>query len=52
MPVHQFTRVLSAFPTALLAVYAYIRTFKSSAPDVKNIPALTAIIEAAKQEKK
>ena len=33
-------------------IYAYIRTFKSSAPEVKNIPALTAIIEASKQEKK
>jgi mono/diheme cytochrome c family protein len=33
-------------------IYAYIRTFKSSAADVKDIPALTAIIEAAKQEKK
>ncbi len=33
-------------------IYAYIRTFKSSAADVKDIPALTAIIEGAKQEKK
>jgi mono/diheme cytochrome c family protein len=33
-------------------IYAYIRTFKSTAPEVKNIPALTAIIEASKQEKK
>jgi len=33
-------------------IYAYIRTFKSTASDVKNIPALTAIIEASKQEKK
>jgi hypothetical protein len=30
-------------------IYAYIRTFKSTSPDVKNIPALTAIIEASKQ---
>ena len=33
-------------------IYAYIRTFKSSAPELKDIPALNAIIEAAKQEKK
>jgi len=33
-------------------IYAYIRTFKSSAPDLKDIPALTAIVEASKQEKK
>jgi mono/diheme cytochrome c family protein len=33
-------------------VYAYIRTFKSTAPDLKDIPALSAIIEAAKQERK
>ena len=26
-------------------IYAYIRTFKSSAPDLKDIPALSAIIE-------
>jgi len=32
-------------------IYAYIRTFKSSAPDVKDIPALSAIVNAAKQEK-
>ncbi|MBV9746852.1 MAG: cytochrome c [Acidobacteriia bacterium] len=32
-------------------IYAYIRTFKSSAPDVKGIPVLTGIVEAAKQEK-
>jgi mono/diheme cytochrome c family protein len=33
-------------------IYAYIRTFKSSAPELKDIPTLSAIIEAAKQEKK
>ena len=33
-------------------IYAYIRTFKSSAPDVKDIPTLNAIVEAAKQDKK
>jgi len=33
-------------------IYAYIRTFKSSAPDLKDIPALNAIIETSKQEKK
>ena len=33
-------------------IYAYIRTFKSSAPELKDIPTLTAIIEASKQEKK
>ena len=33
-------------------IYAYIRTFKSSAAEVKNIPAMTAIIESAKQDKK
>jgi len=33
-------------------IYAYIRTFKSSAPDLKDISALNAIVEAAKQEKK
>jgi mono/diheme cytochrome c family protein len=32
-------------------IYAYIRTFKSTAPDLKNIPTLNAIVEAAKQEK-
>ena len=32
-------------------VYAYIRTFKSTAPEVKDIPTLNAIVEAAKQEK-
>jgi len=32
-------------------IYAYIRTFKSSAPEVKDIPTLNAIVEAAKQEK-
>ena len=33
-------------------IYAYIRTFKSSAPELKDIPALNTIIEASKQEKK
>lgn len=32
-------------------IYAYIRTFKSSAPDVKDIPTLNAIVDGAKQEK-
>ena len=30
-------------------IYAYIRTFKSNAPPLKDIPALKAIIEAAKK---
>jgi mono/diheme cytochrome c family protein len=34
-------------------IYAYIRTFKSSAPaDLKDAPALSAIIDSAKQDKK
>jgi mono/diheme cytochrome c family protein len=33
-------------------IYAYIRTFKSSAPDLKDIPTLNAIVEAAKGEKR
>jgi mono/diheme cytochrome c family protein len=33
-------------------VYAYIRTFKSTAPELKDIPTLNAIIDSAKQEKK
>ena len=34
-------------------IYAYIRTFKSSAPaEAKDAPALNAILDAAKQEKK
>jgi len=28
-------------------IYAYIRTFKSTAPELKDIPTLNAIIEAA-----
>jgi mono/diheme cytochrome c family protein len=32
-------------------IYAYIRTFKSSAPPLKDIPTLNAIVDAAKQEK-
>jgi mono/diheme cytochrome c family protein len=33
-------------------IYAYIRTFKSSAPDLKDIPTLNAIVDASKQDKK
>lgn len=34
-------------------IYAYIRTFKSSAPpDLKDAPALNAIVDAAKADKK
>jgi len=33
-------------------VYAYIRTFKSTAPELKDIPTLNAIVDASKQEKK
>jgi mono/diheme cytochrome c family protein len=33
-------------------IYAYIRTFKSSAPPAKDIPTLNAIVEAAKRDKK
>ncbi|HEY1758684.1 MAG TPA: c-type cytochrome [Bryobacteraceae bacterium] len=34
-------------------IYAYIRSFKSSAPaELKDAPALTAIIDSAKQDKK
>ena len=32
-------------------IYAYIRTFKSSAPELKDIPTLNAIVDAAKHEK-
>ena len=32
-------------------IYAYIRTFKSTAPELKDIPTLNAIVEAAKQSK-
>jgi len=32
-------------------IYAYIRTFKSSAPELKDIPALSAIVAAANKEK-
>ena len=32
-------------------IYAYIRTFKSSAPALKDIPTLNAIVDGAKQEK-
>jgi mono/diheme cytochrome c family protein len=32
-------------------IYAYIRTFKSNAPELKDIPTLNAIIAAAKQQK-
>jgi mono/diheme cytochrome c family protein len=33
-------------------IYAYIRTFKSSAPELKDIPTLNAIVDAAKRDKK
>ena len=33
-------------------IYAYIRTFKSTAPDLKDAAALNGILEAARQEKK
>jgi mono/diheme cytochrome c family protein len=33
-------------------IYAYIRTFKSTAPDLKDIPTLNAIVAASKQDKK
>jgi mono/diheme cytochrome c family protein len=33
-------------------IYAYIRTFKSTAVEVKDSPTLTAIIDTSKQEKK
>ena len=32
-------------------IYAYIRTFKSTAPPEKDIPTLNAIVDAAKKEK-
>jgi mono/diheme cytochrome c family protein len=32
-------------------LYAYIRTFKSTGPPLKEIPTLDAIVDAAKQEK-
>lgn len=32
-------------------IYAYIRSFKSSAPPLKDIPTLNAIVSAAKREK-
>jgi mono/diheme cytochrome c family protein len=32
-------------------IYAYIRTFKSTAPELKDIPVLNAIVDGAKQEK-
>lgn len=32
-------------------IYAYIRTFKSSAPPLKDIPTLNQIVQAAKQDK-
>ena len=32
-------------------IYAYIRTFKSNAPAVKDIPTLSAIVESAKNAK-
>lgn len=33
-------------------IYAYIRTFKSEAPPVKDIPTLESIVNAAKQDHK
>jgi mono/diheme cytochrome c family protein len=33
-------------------IYAYIRTFKSSAPAAKDIPVLSSLVEAAKRDKK
>jgi mono/diheme cytochrome c family protein len=33
-------------------IYAYIRTFKSTAPELKDIPTLNTILESAKQDKK
>jgi mono/diheme cytochrome c family protein len=33
-------------------IYAYIRTFKSNAPELKDIPTLNAIVEAAKKPPK
>ena len=33
-------------------IYAYIRTFKSSAPELKDIPTLNAIVAASKQDQK
>lgn len=33
-------------------IYAYIRSFKSTAPDLKDIPALNAIVKAASEDKK
>jgi mono/diheme cytochrome c family protein len=32
-------------------IYAYIRTFKSTAPELKDIPTLNTIVEAAKKDK-
>src|SRR3984885_10016976 len=32
-------------------IYAYIRTFRSTAPELKDIPTLNAIVDAAKAEK-
>jgi mono/diheme cytochrome c family protein len=32
-------------------IYAYIRTFKSTAPELKDVPVLNAIVDAAKNEK-
>jgi mono/diheme cytochrome c family protein len=32
-------------------VYAWIRTFKSTAPELKDIPTLNAIVESARQKK-
>jgi mono/diheme cytochrome c family protein len=32
-------------------IYAYIRTFKSTAPELKDIPTLSGIVDSAKHEK-
>src|SRR5580658_627981 len=32
-------------------IYAYIRTFKSTAPELKDIPTLSGIVDSAKREK-
>jgi|SRR5215469_8193735 len=33
-------------------IYAYIRTFKSTAPELKDIPTLNAIVKSASEDKK
>jgi hypothetical protein len=39
-------------PISRRKIYAYIRSFKSTAPELKDIPTLNAIVDAAKQDKK